>query len=133
MSLKIDLPLKFHDHYWELAQQGTRCTEFIVTEDSIQIAFKMKTPKKLEDKTGCVACDTGINALASTSTGDQFGLELRNKIERVLRCKQGSKGQKRARRALYQYVPGYLHVNTGQGFFGNGQAKYRKELPDVTM
>ena len=103
MKLKIDIPVKFHKHYHDLTLQGTRCTEFIITEKTIQIPFKIKNQKK-QAKTGVVAIDTGINALASLSTGQQFGTELYKFIERVLRCEHGSKGQQKARRALYHYM-----------------------------
>ena len=51
-----------------------------------------------------IGVDTGINALATLDTGEQYGKEVKNNIERVKRCRQGSKGQKRARNALKQYI-----------------------------
>jgi IS605 OrfB family transposase len=42
--------------------------------------------------------------LASLSTGEQKGAEIKTKIERVKRCQHGSKGQQRARRSLRQYI-----------------------------
>ena len=99
----LNLPIKFHKHYFELAELGTRCTQFIVTDKYIQIPFEITVQEKLPP-TGCVGVDTGINALASTSVGVQYGTEIKNKIERVKRCQHGSKGQQRARRSLRQYI-----------------------------
>jgi len=99
----IDIPIKFHSPYFELAEIGTRCKQFIITEEYIQIPFRINVAPKLLP-TGCIGIDTGMNALASTSTGEQFGTEMKDKIERVKRCQHGSKGQKRARRALRQYI-----------------------------
>ena len=50
----------------------------------------------------CIGIDTGIKALASTSTDHQFGRDIEAHIDRIKRCKHGSKGQARARRALRQ-------------------------------
>ena len=59
-----------------------------------------------EKRTGtkAIGIDTGINALAATSTNNQYGLDIKSHIERVKRCKHGSNGQKKARRALKQYI-----------------------------
>ena len=46
--------------------------------------------------------DTGINALASTSDGKQYGTDIKGLVESIKRKKHGSKGQQRARRALKQ-------------------------------
>jgi IS605 OrfB family transposase len=42
--------------------------------------------------------------LASLSTGEQLGKDIKQNIERVKRCKQGSNGKLRARRALKQRI-----------------------------
>ena len=63
----LDIPIRFHDHYSKLAEIGTRCTQFIITDKYIQIPFEIKVAEKLQP-TGCVGIDTGINALASAST-----------------------------------------------------------------
>jgi len=102
-KLCLDLPIRFHKHYFELAEIGTRCTQFIITEKYIQIPFEITVTEKLQP-TGCIGIDTGINALASVSIGEQFGTEIKNKIERVKRCQHGSRGQQRARRSLRQYI-----------------------------
>ena len=102
-KISLDIPIKFHKHYFELAAIGSRCTQFIITDKYIQIPFDIAVEEKLP-KTGCIGIDTGINALASTSIGEQFGSEIKSKIERVKRCQHGSKGQQRARRSLRQYI-----------------------------
>ena len=48
--------------------------------------------------------DTGINALATLSTGEQLGMDIKDLIERIKRCQHGSNGQKRAKRALRQRI-----------------------------
>jgi transposase len=102
-KISLDIPIKFHKHYSELAEIGKRCTQFIITNKYIQIPFEIEVEQKLPP-TGCIGIDTGINALASISIGEQFGTEIKNKIERVKRCQHGSKGQQRARRSLRQYI-----------------------------
>ena len=102
-KISLDLPIKFHKHYHELAQIGKRCNQFTITEDYIQIAFEITVEPKLPP-TGCAAVDSGINVLASVSTQEQYGTDVKEKIYRIKRCKHGSKGQQRARRALKQYI-----------------------------
>jgi hypothetical protein len=102
-KITLDIPFNFHKHYHELAVTGTRDKQFIITDKYIQISFEITVEQKLP-VTGCVGIDTGINALASVSTGEQFGTEVKNKIERIKRCKHGSKGQQRARYSLRQYI-----------------------------
>jgi len=99
----VDVPVNTHKHYRELAEIGERGTTFVVTPDYVQIPFEIDVGKKLPP-TGCLGVDTGINALAATSIGEQFGTEVKEKIERVKRCKHGSKGQQRARRCLRHYI-----------------------------
>jgi transposase len=50
----------------------------------IQFCFEIETGPKLEQGE-CVGIDTGINALASENTGKQYGLEVKQHIERVKR------------------------------------------------
>ena len=42
--------------------------------------------------------------MATLNTGEQFGKNIKQYIERVKRCKHGSNGQKKARNALKQYI-----------------------------
>lgn len=99
----IDLPIKFHKQYNKLCVKGKRLNSYIITPKYVQFVFEVETGPKKEGKR-CLGIDTGINALASTSDGKQFGTDIKNYIERVKRCKQGSKGQQRARRALRQRI-----------------------------
>ena len=102
-KINLNIPFTFHKHYQELALTGTRDKQYIITDKYIQISFEIDVEPKLAT-TGCVGIDTGINALASLSTGEQYGEEIKEKIKRIKRCKQGSKGQQRARRSLRQYI-----------------------------
>jgi len=69
----------------------------------VQFSFEIETGTKREGKK-VIGIDTGINALASSSSGEQYGTEIKELIERVKRCKYGSKGQQKARRALKQRI-----------------------------
>jgi putative transposase len=99
----LDLPLKGHKHLNRLKLLGRRLESYIITEDSVQVCFKIETgPKLKEGET--VGVDTGINHLATLDTGEHYGNKIKDHIERVKRCPYGSKGQTRARRALKQYI-----------------------------
>jgi hypothetical protein len=101
MNIILDLPVKFHKHYNTFATKGKRLESYIVTIDNVQFAFEIETGLKY--KSGkMVGVDTGIKALASTSNGVQFGRDITRYLDRINGCKHGSKGQKRARRALKQ-------------------------------
>ncbi len=102
-KIKIDLPIKFHKHYNKLCVKGKRLNSYIITQKEVQFVFEVETKAKKEGKK-CLGIDTGINALASTSDGEQLGTDIKDCIERVKRCKQGSKGQQKARRALRQRI-----------------------------
>lgn len=98
----LNFPVKYHKHFHELNARGT-LKSYIITQDSVQLCFKIETGPKKSVKTA-VGVDSGIKALASLSTGEQLGTDVENHIERVKRCKQGSKGQQRARRSLRQRI-----------------------------
>ncbi len=102
-KLILDLPLKGHKHFNRLMAKGKLLQSYIITKNSVQFCFEIETGSKLE-KGEMVGVDTGIKALASTSDGKQYGLDVESKIERVKRCKHGSRGQRKARRALKQYI-----------------------------
>jgi transposase len=100
-NLKLDIPIKFHDHYNEWSAAGKRLESYIITREYVQFAFEIETgPKRTSG--GVVGVDTGIKALASTSDGQQFGTDIEDHIDRINRCQHGSNGQRRARRALRQ-------------------------------
>lgn len=69
----------------------------------MQFCFEIETgPKKERKQT--VGIDSGVNSLVSLSTGEQLGLEIKEQINKINRKKCGSKGQKRARKALKQMM-----------------------------
>jgi len=102
-KIKINIPLKLHKHFNKLSKKGKRLESYVVTKESIQFCFEINTGEK-QKKDKCIGIDTGINALASTSNRKQYGTDFKNNIERVKRCKHGSKGQKKAIRALRQKI-----------------------------
>ncbi len=51
-----------------------------------------------------VGVDSGMKVLAARSDGKRFGGLVWGFLERIKRCAHGSKGQRRARRALRQYM-----------------------------
>ena len=99
----FDLPIKFHKHFNYLNSIGKRLNSYIITDKYVQFCFEINTGKKKEGK-NAIGIDTGIKSLASTSTGNQYGKDIEECIKRVKQCKQGSNGQKRARRALKQRI-----------------------------
>lgn len=100
-KISLSLPIKKHKHFNALQERGRRLNAYIVTRDYVQFCFEVETgPKQPAER--CVGVDTGINALATLSTGEQLGTDIKACIERVKRCKHGSKGQRRATNALRQ-------------------------------
>lgn len=100
-GIRLDLPIKFHDHYNEWSAAGKRLESYVITREYVQFAFEIETgPKRTSG--GVVGVDTGIKALASTSDDQQFGADIEDHIDRINRCQHGSNGQRRARRALRQ-------------------------------
>jgi len=99
----IDIPIKYHRQFNKWNSKGKRLNAYIITPGYVQFVFEIKTqPKKTSGK--LIGIDTGIKALASTSDGKQFGKEVEQHIEKIKRCKYGSKSQKRRRNALKQYI-----------------------------
>ena len=99
----LDLPIKFHKHFNKYHLIGKRLNSYLITDRYVQFSFEVVTEEK-RTGTKAIGIDTGINALASTSTGVQYGTDIKDSIERVKRCEQGSNGQKKARRALKQRI-----------------------------
>jgi len=102
-KISLDIPIKFHKHYNELAKNFTRLNSYVITSDSVQFAFEKETGPKKEVKI-VIGVDTGINALASLSTGEQLGKDIKEKIEKIKRCKKGSRGKQRAMSCLKQTI-----------------------------
>ena len=103
-SVKFSVPLKSHKHIKKLERRGyARMNSYVVREDGVQLAFQ----KEAHDSqaTGKVlAVDTGINALCSTSDRDQFGLHMKELVEKWKRCAWGRKAHKRAQAEIRQYI-----------------------------
>jgi len=99
----LDLPIKYHKHFNELISVGKRLNSYIITKNYVQFCFKIETGPKKEVKS-LIGVDTGINALASLSTGEQFGRDIKDLINKKKRCKYGSNGRKRASNALKQRI-----------------------------
>lgn len=99
----FDLPIKFHKHYNKLAEMGRRLNSYIITREYVQLSFEIVTEGKKEVKT-IIGIDTGINALASMSDGTQEGLDIKDCVNRIKRCKYGSKGKQRAINTLKQRI-----------------------------
>lgn len=102
-KLILDLPIKYHKHFNKYNESGKRLNSYIITKNYVQFAFEIETGTKKEGLK-CVGIDSGINALASTSSLNQYGKDIKENIERVKRCSHGSNGQKKARRALKQRI-----------------------------
>lgn len=102
-KISINIPIKLHKHFHKWNEKGKRLNSYIITKDYVQFCFEIETGSKKERKQ-TVGIDSGINALASLSTGEQLGLNIKEQIEKINRKKYGSKGQKRARKALKQMM-----------------------------
>lgn len=104
-GIVMDLPVRFHRHYHTFANDPAahRLESYIVTEDTVQLAFEadVGSPRREGPEFGV---DTGINTLAALSDGTRLGTDIKPMVERIKRCRPGSKGQKRARRALHQRI-----------------------------
>jgi IS605 OrfB family transposase len=102
-KIVLDIPIRFHKHYNALRECGKRLESYIISEDRVQLCFEIETgTKKTEGEV--VGLDTGINALASTSDGKQYGQDVKKLVEIIKRKEHGSNKQKRARRALRQRI-----------------------------
>ncbi|MEM3852046.1 MAG: transposase [Methanomassiliicoccales archaeon] len=104
-GIRMNLPIRFHRHYHLLNDdpRSHRLESYIITEDTVQLAFSLDVGEPRRD--GPVfGLDTGINTLAALSDGTRLGTDIKPMVERVNRCRHGSKGQKRARRALHQRI-----------------------------
>jgi len=99
----LDIPVRFHKQFSKWNQIGKRLNAYVITRESVQFSFKIDTGPKKEVKR-LVGVDTGINALASTSDGRQFGVDIKECINRSKRCLKGSKGKQGAIRALRQRI-----------------------------
>ncbi len=100
----MDLPIRFHKHYHRWASLGRRLESYVITPDYVQFVFEVETGPKPSSPQKPVGVDTGMKVLATRSDGKRFGERVWELLERIKRCAHGSKGQRRARRALRQYM-----------------------------
>ena len=99
----LDLPIRYHKHWHKLATAGKRLNAYIITCNYVQFAFEVETGSKREP-VKMLGMDTGIRSLATLSDGTKMGTDIQAGIARIKRCGHGSKGQKRATRALRQRI-----------------------------
>lgn len=99
----LDLPIKYHKHFNKYNNIGKRLNSYIITKRYVQFSFEVITESKKKG-TKCIGVDTGINALASLNNGNQYGKDIKDCIERIKRCKQNSKGYKKAKNNLKQRI-----------------------------
>jgi hypothetical protein len=102
-GVSIDIPIRFHRRFKKLEARGRQMQAYVISLDWVQFAFEIETGPKREGKM-VVGIDTGIKHLAALSTGEMLGSDIEPIIERIKRCKHGSKGQQRARMALRQRI-----------------------------
>jgi len=102
-KISLDLPIKFHKHFNDLAKISKRLNSYVITPDYVQFAFQRETgpKKKIVKRRGI---DTGITELAATSDELFFGQDLPRLIMISRRKKKGSKGKHRAISAIKQYI-----------------------------
>ncbi|RKY82414.1 hypothetical protein DRQ07_01430 [candidate division KSB1 bacterium] len=78
-------------------------TKLLLLRNMFNSALKLIQALK-KSKRRVIRIDSGINALVSAFTGDQFGLDIKGFIERIKRCEHGSNGQKTVRKALKRRI-----------------------------
>ena len=99
----MDLPIRFHRHFNKLNRYAKRMNSYVIHRDCVQFAFEIETGPKKEPKR-LLGIDTGINKLAACSDGSVYGADISRCLDRVKRCKSGSRGRRRAQRALHQRI-----------------------------
>lgn len=100
-KIKMFLPIRKHRQFNKWDAMGKMNSAWIITPKYIQFSWTIETGIK-QDTDRTLGVDTGINALASTSDGKQYGTDIKQCIETIKRRKHGSKGQKRAVARLKQ-------------------------------
>ena len=102
-GIVLDLPVRFHRHFHRLAGSpgARRLASYIVTEDSVQLAFRFEVDRGGNEGAE-LGLDSGVNTLAALSDGRRSGRDIRSILDRIDRCPRGSRGRQRAQRALRQ-------------------------------
>ena len=102
-SIVLDIPIRAHRHFNALLARGRRLNSYVINKDYVQFCFEVETgPKK--DVRNVLGIDTGITTLAALSNGKTLGRDINGLRARIRRCQHGSKGQKKATRALKQRI-----------------------------
>jgi IS605 OrfB family transposase len=104
-SEPIVLPFNSHErlNYW-LSKPGAKlCNSAFVKEDAAWVLVDLPD-EPLKEHGKVIGLDTGFVKLITDSDGNQYGTEFRAVANKVRRCKPGSKGKRRARRARQHYV-----------------------------
>jgi len=97
----IAFPIKFHKHFNQLSAKGRRVNTIHVYRDSVQFIFELETGEK-RTKGKQVGVYTNGETLATISDGTKYGTDIGRYVDRVQRCVPGSKGHRKAQRALKQ-------------------------------
>lgn len=100
------IPLKKHKHFNKLNGLGKISSSITITAKYIQFSWDINAGSKPATTIGStiIGVDTGINVLATTSSGHFYGLDLKYLIEDINRKQSGSKNQRTAIRRLHQYI-----------------------------
>ena len=102
-GIVLDIPIRLHKRYLRWAECGKRLASYVITKDYVQLCFEIETGPKPTDGLA-LGIDSGIKTLASTSDRRALGTDIEPFIARKNRCRWGSKGHKRAQRALQQRI-----------------------------
>jgi len=109
---KISIPLHRHKQFNKWAVLGKRAKTITLTSTYILVSFEIESGSKpkITASTTNIGVDTGINNLATTSTNNFYGTELRRLIEVINRKQTGSKNQKQAIIHLKQYIDTTINI-----------------------
>lgn len=101
---RVVIPVRAHARlaYW-LKQPGAKLLQGCTLGTS-WVAFWIEIPDGADVTGRAIGVDIGVNKLFVDSDGIRYGTEIKTKCVRVRRCKPGSKGKLRARRARNQYI-----------------------------
>lgn len=100
----IVVPFRGHKqlNYW-LNKPGAKLLQGCILGDK-WAALWIKLPNEKPKDGKILAIDTGIKKLLVDSNNQRYGTEMQQVMARISRCKPGSKGMLRARRARTNYI-----------------------------
>ena len=90
--------------------------------------FWEKDDPKTSQQGQAVGVDIGINKLLTTSSGDEYGVELRDKLDKLNRRKQNSRNWNQTRKEIKDYI-GYV-TNT---FSWNADVVVMENILNITQ